>query len=69
MTRLLLLIIFRRGKDQNALFHQQKTVRVEFRVIIPSQFGYDKSDGVYIEFGVHALGYWKSDYWKMTRDR
>ena len=65
----MLLIIFRQGKDQNALFQQQKSIRVEFRVVIPSQFGYDKSNGVYIEFGAHALGGWKSDWWKMNLDR
>ena len=65
----MLLLIFRRGTDQNALFHQQKSIRVEFRVIIPPQFGYDKSSGVYIEFGSHALGSWKSELWKMKCDR
>ena len=65
----MLLIIFRRGKDQNALFHQQKSIRVEFRVVIPPQFGYDKSNGVYIEFGARALGNWRSELWKMKEDR
>ena len=65
----MLLIIFRLGNDLNALLKQQKSIRVEFRVIIPPQFGYNKSNGVYIEFGVHALGGWKSELWEMKHDR
>ena len=64
------LYFFRRNKDQNALFYQKKAIRVEFRVIIPTQFNCDiKNDDVCIEFGDEMLGYWKSDKWKMNFER
>ena len=63
-------LIFRPLSDQNAVYHQQHKIQVEFYVVIPSQFSFDqRKDNVCIEFGAVVLGSWKSDRWKMTIDK